>query len=194
MDQLVPRGPLQPCIQRWMEIVICLQATCFQVQTGCIQWLLLFSGANSYFATICITIRVRSLIKAMIGCKYIFLGLMKGLPLVSSNFPVGIFPLERRMRPSDCKEGTDWPLNNRNRYIPVFTLGWVFTWLLEPEEDCELFFPFVPPNCCKLFPGPICQTSKSNLKRIEHSNKYFSPSLSAEQQTISDKCSLMLAP
>lgn len=61
-----------------------------------IQWLFLFSGANSYFATVCIRSGVRSLIKAMIGHKYIFLGLMKGLPLVNSNFPVGVFPLEKK--------------------------------------------------------------------------------------------------
>lgn len=79
-----------------MEIVICLQATRLQVQRVYIQWLFLFSGANGCFATVCIRSVVRSLIKPRIGHKYVFLGLMKGLPLVSSNFPVGIFPLEKK--------------------------------------------------------------------------------------------------
>lgn len=37
---------------------------------------------------------------------------MKGLPLVSSNFPEGIFTLEKRMRPNDCTEGTGGSLSN----------------------------------------------------------------------------------
>lgn len=141
MDQSVPRGPLQPSIQWLMEIVMCLQGICFQVQTGYIRCLLLFSGANSCFATLCIRSRVRSLIKAMIGCKYIFLGLMKGPPLVSSDFPVGIFPLKKkkRMRPNDFKEGTDWALNNRNKYFWEFTVAWVFAWCLETGEGCGVF-------------------------------------------------------
>lgn len=43
---------------------------------------------------------------------------MKGLALVSSNFPAGIFTLEKkRMRPNDCTEGTVGSLRNGNKYI-----------------------------------------------------------------------------
>lgn len=85
---------------------------------------------------------------------------MMGLTFFSSNFPVGIFPLERRTRPSDCRKGTDGPLSYRNNYICIFTVVWVCAWFWRQRKGCVRGgFPFVTMKYCKLSLGPICQTS-----------------------------------